>query len=345
MGFFDGLFNAATLGLYGGIKDTVGYGVKSLFGQSDNQKYRRQLNQQAEYQKQMIDYQNEKSKEMTLFNNAEQLKNTKDYQQWSYDNFNSASAQMANYQKAGINPNLIAGNVSGAGTGAVLSSGSSSASAPAGAPGVNSSSQYLNSLLDYQIMSKELEGRELDNEYRRLEIERLKNEFYAPDKYVDFDSEGNVVIHGIPNPEYRGSQAVRSRNYKQVQSDESQINARELANLAKYNADKLYDTLRSAGLTQAQAKGLNPIMLEFNRLAKNNALTDKNLSYLEEKINEIKLTNEDLELTRNGAENINKILSKLESLGDAGEYASAFFSVLIYLFDKGALKRPGSRKK
>lgn len=330
MSFLKDLLNTATLGLYDGVTNAVGYGVSSLLGQSENQKYRRQINQQSEYQKEMIDYQNEKSKEMTLFNNDQQLKNTKAYQQWSYDNFNSASAQMANYQKAGINPNLVAGNVSGAGTGSVLSSGTSSASASSASTNVGTP-QYLNSLLNYQIMSKELEGKSLDNEYRRIEIEKLKNEFYAPDKYVDFDSDGNIQIHGIPNPEYRGSQAVRSRNYKQVQSDEAQINSRELANLAKYNADKLYETLRSAGLTKAELNGLNPVLLEFNRLAKSNSLTDKNLLLLDEKLREIKLNNEDLELKRSGAKTINEALSKLERLGDAGRYASAFISVLIYL--------------
>lgn len=167
--------------LIGGLKSAVGsigkavlspisYGINSMFGQSEMQKYERQLSRNEAYQKEMIDYQNQANlkynKDLTLFNNEQ----TKDMSQYMFDNFQSPKAQSLAYKQAGLNPYMLtnAGNFSPTASSAV-SGGSSAPSS-----GATYTRDAPISVLD-AMQYRNLESQAQYNEAQTNYINELKN--------------------------------------------------------------------------------------------------------------------------------------------------------------------------
>lgn len=176
MGFWDGLvkgigkiagavLNAATGGIGSAVGSIVGDAIGSLVGKSSGDTYQQQLDAQLGYQKQLIDYQNQQTREQTLWNNEQ----TKNMMQYQYDNFQSPAAIMKNYQAAGINPNLVAGQVSGSGSGSAVSAVAQSGSGGSAAASYNHRVYQASTAL-------ELESLRLKNEEQRLLNEKLEKE-------------------------------------------------------------------------------------------------------------------------------------------------------------------------
>ncbi len=142
-------------GLGSSLINPIGDAISGLFGRSEMQKYQKQADINLAYQKNLIDYQNENTKELT---------------QHMWKNYQSPQAIMSAYKASGINPNLVAGKISGSGT-ALQSAGGNVSGASYQA---NRFDPTLLSQLSYQ--REQTEYQKLKNEEQKLLNDKLASE-------------------------------------------------------------------------------------------------------------------------------------------------------------------------
>ena len=218
MSFWKTALNVVTGGIGGTVASIAGDALSSLFGKSDKQVNQTSLDQQAKYQKEMIDYQNQtsisKEKEMIDYQNEATMAQTE--KMWN--KYQSPQAIMTAYKQAGINPNLVAGQVSGNGSATLSATSSGGSSAPSGQGYQDTRMAFLQNILQsvkisnemkYQsaqikLLNEQVESAKIANERALLDNDVFKNEITAP----EFD---------VPNEDYspdRRYSTLSSRNQK-----------------------------------------------------------------------------------------------------------------------------------
>lgn len=175
-----------------GIGSTIFGGITSSISKKQDFNYWKQQQEiQHQYQKQMIDYQNEASKDLTSWNNEE----NKALKAYYYDNYDSPQAVMQAYQKAGINPNLIAGQVTGSGPANLSTVASSASGGSATSGGIGNSNIDPTMLLGMEYQEQQIEYQKLKNK----EQEILNNKLLAEEPYFEMNATNQALAFAKGN--------------------------------------------------------------------------------------------------------------------------------------------------
>lgn len=143
----------------------------------------------SQYQKEMIDYQNKQN----LVANAhmQDITNHRNRNEFDfyYQNYNSPSAIMNAYSKAGINPNLIAGSVSGGGSPTLNSAGSVGSSGNISTAPGNNMKGNISGIADLLNQIEVVKYQRLKNEEQSILNDKLRKE----QPYFEHNAEQNAI--------------------------------------------------------------------------------------------------------------------------------------------------------
>lgn len=168
-------------GLLKGIVDFGGDLVNSVTGgilkEAGNAATRKADMKDWEHQQATL---NQYQRDMTVFQNQQNLMYNSDLQditnsknreehKYYFDNYNSPAAVMNSYKKAGINPNLVAGQISGTGSPSLSSAGSTS-----GSNGALSSASGNKTNTDSYLAREMREQLENSTNYQKEMVEHQK---------------------------------------------------------------------------------------------------------------------------------------------------------------------------
>lgn len=99
--------------------------------------------------------------------------NAREARQWEedmYNKYNSPAAMVRQYEEAGLNPALMYGN-------APIAAPTDTAAAETMPPNTGTLTEMLGQLIDLNLFGEEYEGKKLENEEKRVKIQRDKLEF------------------------------------------------------------------------------------------------------------------------------------------------------------------------
>ena len=299
IGDFIGSGLSAITAPFEAIGDVVGNGIKGLFGQSDMDKYERQLSRNMAYQKEMIDYTNEANlaynKELTNYNN-EQSKNMTEY---FYNNYQSPQARMQQFKDAGINPNLAINGSSGL---SPVSSSATSGGASAPSSGasyqaqryqlsslltrISAEKKILNSQVQYQ---KELaREKRIDNQLKLADLlgeSSLENiNSYGLNYDYDDDKFFNALLGRMSRVNEEASVSQEERVSRRIRARASQQEAYHALEQYNYMIDKKYhpiveNALKAIYDKEISKESLEKVKEEVASLKSKNDF-DKNLKYV-----------------------------------------------------------------
>lgn len=105
--------------------------------------------------------------------NANARMNAREARQWEedmYNKYNSPSAMVRQYEEAGLNPALMYGN-------APIAAPTDTAAAETMAPNTGTLTEMLGQMLQLQLFGEDYEGKKLQNEEKRIKIQRDKLEY------------------------------------------------------------------------------------------------------------------------------------------------------------------------
>lgn len=319
MSFFAGLLGNVSSALQnvfsapiGALGDSLAYGVKSLFGQSEMQKYERQLKRNMAYQKEMIDYTNEANlaynKDLTSFNNEE----TKKMTEYMFKNYESPEARMNLYKQAGLNPNLAINGSSGLST--VSSSASSGgASAPSSGASYQADKSMISTLMSEFHMQKEMSKAQLDYQKEQTHSLWLQNlakeeeilQFEVDEdfrKLVDFTQdvadikiEGNIK-DGLSIPDVIAKAYTRKERVQRGMTIKSAVEhaiKKVEYEITKNSQQVLLKQISSdsKSLDLLQEKGYYKLYQEVENMLTTGNINQKNLSIITEELDMIRRKN------------------------------------------------------
>ena len=149
--------------------------------EADMADWQEKMKSTNEYQQDFLKFQNEENLKynqlLTQFNNQESMKMSKEMAHFNWTNFESPEAKMNALKTAGINPNLVAGQMNGTDPSQTMNSsstsggGSGSISTPVGRV-----SNTIGKTFDLLYQTEMLENQRLINAHQRLENDKLQKE-------------------------------------------------------------------------------------------------------------------------------------------------------------------------
>lgn len=218
----------------------------------DIKDYRKQLKEDKAYQKEMMQFQNNETRDLTLWNNEQ----NKELKKYYYDNYDSPEATMKGYAEAGINPNLVAGRVTG--NDSALSSVSSSASAPS----TNSSGAYQSAIAKKQLKLQALSMGQ-DAMLKQSQIASLQSQIgyqNAQTEYQNAMTEGVILDNEkkrVEKPYWEQNASQQARSFMLANN----LSEKEIEQF-KVNIDKTYAEINSMHILD------NKTVEEINNLLK-----------------------------------------------------------------------------
>lgn len=249
MGFFKDMFNAFT----GGIID---YSGSYASRKADMRDWKEQQAILHQYQKDMVDYQNEATMQL---------------RQHDYENYSSPTAVMNAYQKAGINPNLVAGSISGTPANITSASGGISAASksqyPMGYSMLREQQKQARMASEYQ--QQEIEMRDLQIRSQELELQKSLSDIMSPEFHYYEDESGNRYepdeYDKLPQGLKEGLERIEAsdddRIIRGLQNRNLLKNNQLMSTITKVSADLLEQRIRQDGLQKVKDEGLYDVYL------------------------------------------------------------------------------------
>lgn len=234
------------------IISSVGGAVSSIANLiGGNFSLRKQIQAQKE--------ENQRNREYNLY--LARLQNQWNLDQWQRENdYNSPTAQMARYRKAGLNPNLIYGQQNTAASSPTLTSGASSAPQDMGPIGQKRNfGQAMQEMLNLEMQKAQIDAIKAGTENTKANTEKtseeiksltIDNMFKAAREQSALDYQGVQIRLGKSALKLNEKQMeVMQANIEKVAAEISSIeqsNKESLARIAKLDVDTALAWLRNA---------------------------------------------------------------------------------------------------
>lgn len=234
------------------IISSVGGAVSSIANLiGGNSSLRKQIQAQKE--------ENQRNREYNLY--LARLQNQWNLDQWQRENdYNSPTAQMARYRKAGLNPNLIYGQQNTAASSPTLTSGASSAPQDMGPIGQKRNfGQAMQEMLNLEMQKAQIDAIKAGTENTKANTEKtseeiksltIDNMFKAAREQSALDYQGVQIRLGKSALKLNEKQMeVMQANIEKVAAEISSIeqsNKESLARIAKMDVDTALAWLRNA---------------------------------------------------------------------------------------------------